>query len=36
MNGSSLAPYAAITGTPVRRVIVSATDAVTGVAPHMM
>jgi hypothetical protein len=36
MTGTSLAPYPGSHRTPVRRVTVSATLGVTGVAPHMM
>ena len=36
ITGTSLAPYAGNQRTPDRAVTVSATDAVTGVAPHMM
>ncbi len=35
MTGTSLVPYAGSQRTPVRALTVSATDAVTGVAPHM-
>ena len=36
ITGTSLAPYAGSQRTPVRRVTISATLSVTGVAPHMM